>query len=150
VTFGTLGAMTRTNRAWIGFLVAPGAPAILLYLFGRLKGYGDGAVVGPMLLALPAYASALVLGLPVHLLLRRHGLRGFGYYAGVGAAIGLASVVAITAMQVILAWNWTPDNARALSLWKYSGRYMVIAALYAALASAAFWVIAVRQPRPTA
>jgi len=138
--------MTRTSRAWIGFLVAPGIPAILLYLFGRLKGYSDAAVVGPVLLAVPAYASALTLGLPIHLLLRKRGLRGLGCYAGIGAAVGMTSVAVVTMIETVLAWNWSPDNARALSLWKYSGRYMVIAALYAAVASAAFWVIAVRQP----
>jgi hypothetical protein len=101
-----------------------------------------------MLLAAPAYASALILGLPIHLLLRKRGLRSLGYYAGIGAAVGLTSVAIVTVMETVVAWNWSPDNVRALSLWKYSGRYIVIAALYAAVASAAFWVIAVRQPRP--
>jgi hypothetical protein len=137
--------MTRTSRVWIGFLVAPGVPAILLYVFGRLWGYGNAAVAGPMLLAFPAYALALILGLPAHQLLQKRGLKGIGTYAGSGAAIGLASVVAITVIQMIVAWTWTPDNSRALSLWRYSGRYMVIATLYAAIAGAAFWLIAIRE-----
>lgn len=121
----------------------------MLYLFGRLKGYGDAAVVGPLLLAVPAYASALILGLPIHLSLRKRGVRGLGSYAGIGAAAGMTSVAVVTVIQTIVAWMWSPDNVRALSLWKYSGGYMVIGALYAAVAGAAFWVIAVRQPRPT-
>lgn len=143
--FDTIGAMTRTKRVWIGFLVAPGIPASLLYIFGRLKGYGDAAVVGPMLLALAAYASALILGLPVYLLLKKRGLKGIGTYAGSGAAIGFVSVGAITAIQAIVARTWAPYNDRALSLWRYSGRLMVIAALYAAVAGAAFWLIAIRE-----
>ena len=98
-----------------------------------------------MLLALPAYASALFLGLPAYLLLKRHGLKGIGTYAGSGAAIGLASVVAVTVIQMIIVWTWTPDDSRALSLWRYSGRYMVIAMLYAAIAGAVFWLIAIRE-----
>jgi hypothetical protein len=48
-------------------------------------------------------------------------------------------------IQMIVAWTWTPDNDRALSLWRYSGRYMVIATLYATIAGAAFWLIAIRE-----
>jgi hypothetical protein len=137
--------MTRANRAWIGFLVAPGCTRDPALRFQSPQGLRRAAVVGPILLALPAYASALFLGLPAYLLLKRHGLKGIGTYAGSGTAIGLASVVAVTVIQMIVAWTWTPDDSRALSLWRYSGRYMVIAMLYAAIAGAVFSLIAIRE-----
>jgi hypothetical protein len=120
----------------------------LLYFFGRLKGYGNGAVVGPMLLTAPAYASALLLGLPIHLYLKRRDVKGLLSYVVIGAGIGLVSVVAITLMQALGGWNYTSDHAYSLSLWNYSGGYLRVASIYAALASAAFWFIAVRERRP--
>jgi hypothetical protein len=140
--------MTRVNRAWLGFLLAPGVPAALLYCIGRIKGYGNGAMVGPVLLATPAYASALLLGLPIHLYLSKRHVKGFLSYVVIGASIGLFSVVAITLIQAMGGWNYTSDHAYSLSLWKYSGGYLRVASIYAAAASAAFWVIAVWQRRP--
>jgi hypothetical protein len=58
--------MTQTACAWIGFFVAPGVPAILLYLWGLHEGYGDSAVVGPILLVPFGYAGALVIGWPTY------------------------------------------------------------------------------------
>lgn len=139
--------MTRTERAWAGFVVAPGLPALMLYIFGRFKGYGDASVVGPLILAFPAYASALVLGIPVHLLLRSREVRGVAPYTLFGAAIGFVFVAIVTVLQTVAAWNLSTDNSRALTLWKYSGRYVAVAIVYGALASMGFWLIAIRNGR---
>ena len=73
--------------------MAPGVPGVLLYFFNLLKGHGDAAIVGPLLLAPFAYAAALVIGVPMYLLLQRRGAHGLGAYFVLGAAIGLAVVV---------------------------------------------------------
>jgi hypothetical protein len=137
--------MTRAARAWLGFLVAPAVPAILLYVWGHLKGYGHDSVLGPLILAPFAYASALVFGVPAYLLLTRKGIRGLGSYVGTGALIGLVCAVAFKLSEAASGWNWTPGHEYSLSLARYSGPDIAIAVIYAAIASAGFWVITVRK-----
>jgi hypothetical protein len=134
--------MTHTARAWSGFLVAPVVPAGFLYLFGLLKGYGDVAIVGPLLLAPFAYAAALVIGVPVYLLLQRKGVHGVGAYLALGAAIGATVVVLMFGTEAL--FSWTSAREHALGLIRNSGGYMVVAIVYAAIAAAVFWLIAVR------
>jgi hypothetical protein len=121
-------------------------PRHLALLRGRLKGYGDAAIVGPVLLAPPfAYASALVFGVPTHFLLTRKGIRRLSSYVGIGSVIGLTCVVVLKLTEAATSWNWTPGHEYALSLARYSGREIEIAMIYAALASVSFWVIAIRK-----
>lgn len=134
--------MTQTARAWLGFLVAPAIPGVLLYLFGLVKGFGDAAVVGPALLAPFAYCSALVVGVPVYFVLQRRGIHSLGAYLAVGAAIGVAVVVLVFGTEA--ASNWTTAREHALGVLRNSVRYSLVAVTYAAGASAVFWLIAVR------
>jgi hypothetical protein len=133
--------MTQTARAWIGFLVAPGVPAILLYLWGLYRGYGNGAIVGPFLLVPLAYASALIVGGPVYFLLQRKGVAGFGTYVALGAAIGVVVVLLLGGAQVLLG---VPTKDYAMAILKGSRNEIVVALVYAAIASGLFWLIAVK------
>jgi len=132
-------------RAWIGFVVAPGVPAVLLYFFGLYKGYGDAAVVEPFLLAPFAYVAALVVGWPVYLMLQRRGSHGLGVYLVLGAVIGLAVVVLMFGTEALLSWKSAREHA--IGLLRNSGGYMVVAMVYAAVAGAVFWLIAIRPNR---
>ena len=113
--------MTRATRAWLGFLVAPGVAAILLYSGGRLKEYGHDSVLGPLILAPFAYVAASVFGVPAYLLLTRKGIRGLGSYVGTGALIGLACAVAFKLCEAVSGWNWTRGHEYSLSVVRYSG-----------------------------
>jgi hypothetical protein len=135
--------MTQAARAWIGFFVAPGVPAVLLYFWGLHKDYGDAAIAGPFLLAPFAYAAALVIGWPVYLMLQRRGSLGLGVYVALSAAIGLAVVVLMFGTEALLSWKSAREHA--VGLLSNSGRYMVVAMVYAAVAGAVFWLIAIRQ-----
>jgi hypothetical protein len=133
--------MTQTARAWVGFLVAPAVPAILFYLWGLLKGYGDAAVACPGLLLPFGYVGALVIGLPTYLVLQRRGSHGLGAYLALGALIGVVVVAVLSTAEALLSWN-ALQYARAQ--FGVSVRFTVIAAIYATIASAVFWFIAVR------
>jgi hypothetical protein len=137
--------MTQTGRAWIGFLVAPGIPGILLYLWGLHKGYGNAAIVGPFLLAPFAYAAALIIGGPVYTLLQRKRIVSLGVCVGLGVAIGLVAVVLLTVGQALLGSASTGNYATTV-LGGARGDILV-AIVYAAVASAVFWLIAIRPNR---
>jgi hypothetical protein len=122
--------------------VAPGAPAILLYLWGLHKGYGDAAVAGPGLLVPFAYVGALVIGLPTYLMLQRRGSHGLGAYVALGAVVGVVVVVVLSTAEALLSGR-ALEYATA-QFW-LSVRFMVIAAIYAMIASAVFWLIAIRR-----
>lgn len=117
--------MTQVTRAWIGFFVAPGVPAVLLFFWGLHKDYGDDAVVAPFLLAPFAYAVALVIGWPVYCVLQRRGSHGLGVYVVLGAAIGLAVVVLMFGTETLLSWKSAREHA--LGRFSDSGRYMAVA-----------------------
>jgi hypothetical protein len=135
--------VTRIARTWTGFLVAPIVPAVLLYFYGCLKGYGNAAIVGPALLTPFAYGSALALGVPANLFLRHRGVNGLGVYVALGSAIGVVAVVILRGSEVIA--NWTSAHEHALALLRNSGSDILVAAIYSAVATACFWLIAVRR-----
>jgi hypothetical protein len=127
--------MSHTARALVGFLVAPAFPGSLLYLYNFFwAGYGDAAVVGPFILVLYGYSAALVLGVPVHLLLHRKGIRRFSSYGLLGALIG---PVFFLITEVVMGHPGT----LAVRLQHAYGAALV-ATVYASLAAVAFWAIA--------
>ena len=130
-------------RALIGFLVAPGAPALLLYLAGLFFVADWEAAWGPKILAMFAYLVALIIGVPVYFLLQRKGINSFTAYLIMGALIGLVFYVLFFGIWALISWQSYPEHA--LMLLKNSVRSGVIAVVYAAVASVVFGLIAVRQ-----
>jgi hypothetical protein len=134
--------MTQAVRAWVGFVVAPGAPAVLLYLWELHKGYGDAAVVAPGLLVPFGYVGALVIGWPTYIILQRRGNHGFGAYIALGALIG---AVVVVVMESVGALGQDKALQYTIAQFWVTVRFAVIAAIYAMIASAVFWLIAVRS-----
>jgi hypothetical protein len=134
---------TSTLRAVIGFLVAPVVPAIALYL---LNMNAEAAPLLPLILTPLAYAAAIVLGVPAYLVMQRRGIFSLWTYLIVGALIGLAFAVLFFGIQALLSWSSAQEHA--IGLLRNSIRSVVLAAVYAAVASAVFWVIAVRRATP--
>ncbi len=121
--------------------MAPAVPAVLFYLWGLLKGYGDAAVAGPGLLLPFGYVGALVIGLPTYLVLQRRGSHGLGAYLALGALIGVVVVAVLSTAEALLSGKAL--QYASAQIW-VSVRFTVIAALYAMISSAVFWLIAVR------
>jgi hypothetical protein len=116
-------------------------PAVLFYLWGLHKGYGDAAVAGPGLLVPFGYVGALVLGSPIYLILQRRGSHGLGVYLALGASIGAVVVAVMSTAEALLSGKALQYASAQIWL---SVRFMVIAAIYAMISSAVFWFIAVR------
>jgi len=127
-------------RALIGFLVAPGVPALAFYLM-NMNGEASPLILfifGPL-----AYAAALILGLPTYLVLQRKGIHSLWAYLILGAAIGLAFAVLFFGIQALLSWSSAREHAVALL--QSSGRAVVFTVVYAVVASALFWLIAIKR-----
>lgn len=135
--------MTQPARAWVGFLVAPAVPAVLLYFWGLYRGYADAAVVAPGLLVTFGYLGALVIGWPTFLMLQRRGSHSLGAYLVLGAVIGIVVVVVMSAAQALLSGN--ARQYASAQFW-VTIRFAAIAAIYAVISSVVFWFIAVRRP----
>lgn len=126
--------MGKSKRSTAGFFIAPLVPAALLYLYGLMKGYGTGAVVGPALLLPIAYVAALVVGIPIYRLLDRKELRRFSTYLCSGSLIG-AGFDLFFNLPAIYSGEPVPFGE------------ICVATIYAAISAAVFWGIAVRGTR---
>lgn len=136
--------MSRTVlRALIGFLVAPGLPALVLYLINLVVVSHQEALLLAAVLATLAYLSALIVGMPVHFLLQRKSINSLIAYLILGAMIGLTCYVMFFGIEALLSLKTCPEHA--LLLLKNSGKSGVMAIAYSSVASLIFWCIAIRQ-----
>jgi hypothetical protein len=122
-------------RVLIGFLLAPGVPALVLYL---VKVDSSNAPLVPLLLTPLAYVAALVLGIPVYLVLRRRRIRTLLAYVILGALIGVVFYALYFGIESFLSPLSVPKLDAAV-------RRGAIAAIYSAAASAVFWLIAISR-----
>ena len=129
--------MTQIIRVLVGFFVAPAVPAILLYVFNRLVGYGDASVVGPLLLMPLGYAAAVTFGIPAYFLMRKKNVHSFVAYVSFGGLIGLAFYLVFTIV--------TSYPGQVLLVLQRSLGPVLTAAAYAATAAGVFWAVAIRR-----
>lgn len=113
-----------------GLLIAPGAPALVLYWINLGHASPGDAPLLSILLAIVAYCAAIVIGMPVHLALRARGRSGLPAYLASGACTGLLAYLAVL-----------PPGA-----WLVEGGLATLG--YALMASWLFWLIAIRPARP--
>lgn len=127
---------TRMIRVFLGFLLAP-IPVTLFYFSVALLflgTFGRGKNPNEILPMVPVwtYGISLLIGLPVHMLLQRKGLRGIAHYLFAGVA---ASAI-LTCFQVGLAFG-------LFGLFTIFIMFVHLITLTVIL----FWLIAVWQPR---
>lgn len=126
--------MSRTARALVGFIFAPAIPGTLLYLYALSKGYGNEAVVGPVIFTFLGYIAELLIGVPVYFLLQRKGVRSLRAYALAGALIGAA---------FYLLFEIVTDYPGQLMIrLRQSLSPVLVAATFASLSAVSFWLIA--------
>lgn len=129
--------MTQITRVLVGFFVAPAVPAILLYVFNRLMGYGDASVVGPLLLMPLGYAAAIIFGIPTYFLMRKKNVRSFVAYILFGGFAGLTFYLLFTIA--------TAYPGQVLLVLQRSIGPVLTATAYAAIAAGVFWAVAIRR-----
>jgi hypothetical protein len=128
-------------RSIAGLLIAPGVPAgILVHLFPG----SDGIALSAGILAISAYLTALVLGLPIHILLERHSSQYLAAYALAGGAVGTAAALLTFGVWATFSWGAYPEHAALLL--RNSWRVAVSAAVYGTVSGSLFWLLAVWRP----
>lgn len=130
-------------RALIGFLVAPGLPALVLYLINLIVVSHHEALLLAAVLATLAYLSALIVGMPLHFLLQRKGINSLMAYLILGALIGLTCYLLFFGIEALLSLKTYPKHA--LLLLANSGKSGAMAIAYSSVASLIFWFIAIRK-----
>jgi hypothetical protein len=128
--------MTQTTRAVIGFLAAPAVPSALLYVGGIFRGFGDAAFVFPFIVLLLGYVAIVVIGIPVHLLLRRKHIRSLSAYGLSGMLIGPAFYLLFEAL--------TAYPGQLIEVLSRAYGAVLFAMIYSATAAVVFWAIAIR------
>jgi hypothetical protein len=118
-------------------------PALVLYLIGLLFVSDWEAAWGPKILAVLGYLAALIIGVPVYFLSQRKGINSLMAYVVLGASIGLACYALFFGLWALLSWKAYPEHT--VLLLKNSVVSGVIAVVYATVASAVFWLIAIRR-----
>lgn len=135
---------TTALRALIGFSVAPGVPALIVYIISAMSGSRGEATWSFEIFAAAGYLAALVIGVPVYFLLQRKGVTNLAPYLALGALIGLMCVV-LGFLPYVLLGGWQTNHEQAFVLLKTAAGIAVPAILSGAIASAIFWLIAVRR-----
>jgi hypothetical protein len=128
--------MAQPTKAFIGFLVAPAIPGALLYILNLLSGVGDAAIFWPFILTSLGYIAALVVGVPVYLFLQRKGIHSLPAYVFAGSLIGLGFCLIFTLL--------TAYPGQIMFRLRHALGFMLTAMVYASVAAAVFWTIAVR------
>jgi hypothetical protein len=123
--------MGNSMKVLAGFLIAPAGPGALLYAYGLAKGYGTGAIVGPMLLTPVAYLAALVIGIPVYRLLDRKRVQRCSAYTLGGGLIGLVGSLLLN--TPIHSFGSLPPGD------------LLVGTICGAISATVFWGIAVRE-----
>ena len=136
-------------RVMIGFLLAPGVPALIIYVVTLLSNTRGEATWSAQIFAAVAYLLAFVVGVPVYFYLQRRGINSFTAYAALGAAIGLLCIV-LGFVPYALLGDWTTNHDEAFTLLKTAAALAVPAIISGGVGSAVFWLIAIRSGRLSA
>jgi hypothetical protein len=130
------------RRVIAGFLVAPALPALVVLALQSASIAQGRAEWGTSLFAVLSYATAIVVGLPSFLLLKRHLAASFTMYAVLGAAIGAVPACLLFVPDIAMGWESQHEHARLLlgNLW----RVLLGGAVLGSLSASVFWVIAIR------
>ena len=132
------------SRIILAFLIAPVVPAAIVFLVrGLIAGFSS-VVDVTFSVVFYGYFTALVIGVPAYLALRRTSMGALRAYAAIGALVG------ITGYALILL----PDSIStgAIESWQsiyqtlmISPSVLLLAPVFGLVAASVFWSIAVRQ-----
>lgn len=133
-----MSATTNNRRLIAGLLLAPLAPGLLLLAVSLFGAVGEG-LWAMKVMAIFAYPTMIILGLPIHLLFKRAGWTRLWPYLIAGALSGLVvSLVVFPSVHI-----FAPGQGGASSI-----AIAVLAAFFGALSALTFWLIVRPQKGP--
>lgn len=130
-------------RRLTGLLLAPCAPALLVYLGALVTGAAGGPDSRAAILVTGTYLSVGAIGIPTHILLLKHAVTSLRGYVVVGSLVGMVGWTLIFVPAAIMRWQTTSTSGYLLL--KNAVSMALVALICCALASAAFWAIAIRR-----
>jgi hypothetical protein len=135
--------MTTTWRVIIGFLVAPGLPALISYAAIRFFYPYWEAVWGATILAVFGYLGALMIGFPAHLFLNQRAVKSLWAHVISGVFIGLICYALYFVLALVIL-NSDQNTKQLIDLVKQNAGLAIPAMVSGALAGFVFWLIAIR------
>jgi hypothetical protein len=136
---------TTALRAFVGFLVAPAVPALIMYLVQLIfvrRGEAEWAAIA---IGLFGYLTTVVVGIPAYFFLQRKAVTGLGVYLVLGALIGLTCYALLFIPGALL--NWKANAEGAYLMLRNSAGLAVLAIVCGLIASLVFWLIAINAVR---
>lgn len=128
-------------RTLLGFLIAPGTPALANYLISlQIVSYQE-ARMKSIILCVFGYMAATIVGIPIYIYFNVKRIVSLKAYAFAGAFIGFSSYILVFVVWGLLSYRLYPEHI-ALIL-RNSIMSGVTAVVYAMLASIIFWICAV-------
>lgn len=131
----------------MGFLVAPGIPALIMYLAQVLTIGHREAMQGAYVLAIIGYCSAIVLGIPIYFVLLYKKIYSLLAYLVLGALTGVAYYGLLFIPTFFSNLQFGLDLA--LSTLKNTLGLGLIGIIGGSIASSVFWWIAVKNNKVT-
>jgi len=125
----------------IALMASAATPAIVMFVVGLLYGAPGEAYFYLRGVLVISGLMALLLGLPVHLILKYNGARKLKVYSVVGAFIGAILGMLVFLPDVVNNWQTAHEHSIKLLI---SG-FPIVTAIAGCLASSVFWSIAVRR-----
>lgn len=129
------------GRVLAGLLIAPAAPALLLYLGQAIVG-GPGTYQMALFILMFGYPLALILGLPAYLVLRLKRVHRAQPFVYVGTSIGLIGYGVFFALT---ASNSVYTNDLRLALLKNTYALGVLGLGCGAISGLVFWYVAMKS-----
>ena len=132
----------NARRVIVGFVIAPAVPALVVLALQAGAIAQGRAEWGTSLFAVLGYATAVVVGLPAFLLLRRRLATSFVKYAALGTAIGVVPACVLFLPDVVAGWDARHEHAVLLlgNLW----RAALGGAVLGCVSAVVFWLVAIR------
>jgi hypothetical protein len=140
------------SKAFSGFLIAPLAPCVIIFVISLGEGGGDGGIMAMSLTVPVSYIGSAVIGLPLHIFLKRRGYKSIYSYIVAGALGALFAFVALVGYPFIMTYGAAPSS-RGISGFEVFLLGIMIS--FGALIAAVFWLVvrpdrrgATRKPSP--
>ena len=130
---------TKNRPAWVGFLIAPLAPFLVLAIWGILHEGGlDDTLLGAFLILPISYLSSLVVGAPVVYFLRSCGMNGIWHYVLTGFLAAAIPIIVVLIYPFVMTNNPLSESGGFLPV---HYRIAIAMAVSGAAVALAYWAI---------
>jgi hypothetical protein len=127
------------SKSLAGFAVAPLAPSVLLIIISMIRGPRGGDDWFILIVLVTSYLGSLIVGLPVHLLLKKLCYNSLPIYIAAGFVGGIVPFIILFGYPMVMNYGASPS-----SMGFTRGDYYIlgIMAFCGGLIAGIFWLVA--------